>query len=116
MDINGIKTDGRYTDIMSASLEENMKYLNQRLAVDKNFDLVYRVIKVGERNACIYFIDGFCKDELMQNWELAKDEKPLNRINPLVQIGGVDMSEYFPEVVQAEPPFLLSVYFPLWYG
>ncbi|WP_069988531.1 DUF4160 domain-containing protein [Massilioclostridium coli] len=24
------------------------------------------------------------KDELMQNWELAKDGKPLNRINPLI--------------------------------
>ena len=24
------------------------------------------------------------KDELMQNWELARDGKPLNRINPLV--------------------------------
>jgi hypothetical protein len=24
------------------------------------------------------------RDELMQNWELAKDHKPLNRINPLV--------------------------------
>jgi len=24
------------------------------------------------------------KDELMQNWELARDHKPLNRINPLV--------------------------------
>ena len=24
------------------------------------------------------------QDELMQNWELAKDGKPLNRINPLV--------------------------------
>ena len=23
------------------------------------------------------------KDELMQNWELSKDAKPLNRINPL---------------------------------
>ncbi|WP_066456722.1 DUF4160 domain-containing protein [Anaerotruncus rubiinfantis] len=24
------------------------------------------------------------RDELMQNWELSKDGKPLNRINPLV--------------------------------
>lgn len=24
------------------------------------------------------------RDELMQNWQLAKDGKPLNRINPLV--------------------------------
>lgn len=24
------------------------------------------------------------QDELMQNWELARDGKPLNRINPLI--------------------------------
>ncbi len=24
------------------------------------------------------------QDELMQNWELAKDMKPLNKINPLI--------------------------------
>lgn len=52
--------------MMSASLKENMEYLNKRLAVDNNFDLVYRTIEIGGRTACMYFIDGFCKDELMQ--------------------------------------------------
>lgn len=51
---------------MSAVLAQNMRYLNNRLSVDINFDVVYRVIHVGGREACIYFIDGFCKDELMQ--------------------------------------------------
>ncbi len=51
---------------MTTSLKESMAYLNERLAVDKNFDVVYRVIHMGGREACIYFIDGFCKDELMQ--------------------------------------------------
>lgn len=54
------------TDKMTASLQENMKYLNNRLSVDTNFDVVYRVIHVGGKEACIYFIDGFCKDEIMQ--------------------------------------------------
>ncbi len=51
---------------MSASLSENMEYLNKQMAVDSNFDIVYRVIKIGGKDACMYFIDGFCKDELMQ--------------------------------------------------
>ena len=51
---------------MSTSLSENMDYLNNYLAVSTNFDIVYRVIQIGGREACIYFIDGFCKDELMQ--------------------------------------------------
>lgn len=54
------------TDTMTASLPENMKYINKRLSVDTNFDVVYRVIHIGGREACIYFIDGFCKDEIMQ--------------------------------------------------
>lgn len=51
---------------MSTSLSENMNYLNDYLAVNMNFDIIYRVIQIGGREACIYFIDGFCKDELMQ--------------------------------------------------
>lgn len=51
---------------MSTSLSENMNYLNKFLSVDTNFDIVYRVIRIGGREACMYFIDGFCKDELMQ--------------------------------------------------
>ncbi len=117
MDINGIKTDGRYTDIMCASLEENMQYLNQRLAVDKNFDLVYRVIKVGGRNACIYFIDGFCKDELMQKMlqyfmSLTEQELPENahemskKCMPYVE---VDLQDNWEQIVY----FIMSGVFAL---
>ncbi len=39
---------------MSASLSENMGYLNSYLAADTNFDLIYRVIKIGGmKPACI---------------------------------------------------------------
>ena len=47
---------------MSASLSENMNYLNNYLSVDISFDLVYRVIEIGGKEACMYFIDGFCKN------------------------------------------------------
>ena len=62
MDNNEEKTNAR----ISGVLKEDMAYLNERLAVDMSFDLVYRVIRIGERDACMYFVDGFCKDELMQ--------------------------------------------------
>ena len=69
------------TNKMSTSLSENMKYLNNCLAVDQNFDIVYRVIQIGGREACMYFIDGFCKDELMQKMlqyfmDIKEDEMP----------------------------------------
>ena len=43
-----------------------MEYLNRCLDVDKNFDVIYREITIGGKSACMYLIDGFCKDELMQ--------------------------------------------------
>ena len=50
---------------MTTSLQESMAYMKAHMSPDVSFDVVYRVIDVGGRQACIYFIDGFCKDELM---------------------------------------------------
>ena len=51
---------------MSGSLADDMDYLNGQLGVGTNFDVLYRVVTIGGRNACVYMIDGFCKDEVMQ--------------------------------------------------
>lgn len=48
----------------SKNLSENMSYLKQKLNVDTNFDVVYRVMHIGNREACLFFIDGFTKDEV----------------------------------------------------
>ena len=65
------------TKKISKNLHENMDYLSQAMQIDISFDLVYRVIHVGGREACIYFIDGFCKDELMQKMlQYFMDMKP----------------------------------------
>lgn len=44
---------------MTGALRQDMNYLNDRLKVDKSFDLIYRTIEIGGREACMYFIDGF---------------------------------------------------------
>ncbi|MDR1700325.1 MAG: spore germination protein [Lachnoclostridium sp.] len=31
-----------------------------------SFDIISRVVEIGGRMACFYFIDGFCKDEVME--------------------------------------------------
>ena len=59
------KQTDRNKECMTSSLDETMNYLKERLAPDSSFDVVYRVIEMGGKRACIYFIDGFCKDELM---------------------------------------------------
>ncbi|MDE5801370.1 MAG: spore germination protein [Lachnospiraceae bacterium] len=92
---------------MTASLRENMAYMNGRLAVDVSFDLVYRVIHVGEREACIYFVDGFCKDELMQKMlqyfmDITKKEMPVDahemskRCVPYVE---VDLKDKWDDII-----------------
>lgn len=40
--------------------------LDKILAVDKSFDLIHRKLAIGDRDATLYFIDGFVKDELLQ--------------------------------------------------
>ena len=62
----------------SSRLADNMKYFHQKLNVENNFDVVYRVVKIGGRETCIYFIDGFTKDDvllkILQVWEGIKPE------------------------------------------
>ncbi|MED9902886.1 MAG: spore germination protein [Lachnospiraceae bacterium] len=103
MDRSGSECSGK----MTGSLKENMAYMNERLAVDISFDLVYRVIHIGEKEACIYFIDGFCKDELMQKMlqyfiGIKKEEMPLDahemskRCMPYVE---VDLKENWEDIL-----------------
>lgn len=56
----------QYINIVHTNLEDNITYMNQTMHISESFDLVYRVIYTGGRKACFYFIDGFCKDEIMQ--------------------------------------------------
>ena len=66
------KRDGRNPEKVQGGkkltgfLQADMDYLNHVLDADKNFDIIYRVIHVGGREACMYLIDGFCKDDLVQ--------------------------------------------------
>ncbi len=92
---------------MGTSLSENMGYLNGKLSVDTNFDIVYRVIKIGGRDACMYFIDGFCKDELMQKMlqyfldikeeEMPKDAHEMSKTSlPYVE---VDLQDTWEKII-----------------
>ena len=51
---------------MTADFKENLAAMKEILAPDISYDIVYRVIQMGGRDACLFFVDGFCKDELMQ--------------------------------------------------
>lgn len=63
---------------LSTSLDSNMQLFGDILKPEINFDVIYRVIRVGGRNACLYCIDGFTKDDtllrLMQAFGSIKPE------------------------------------------
>lgn len=102
---------------MSGILRMDMKFLNSVLATEQNFDVIYRVIHVGGREACMYLIDGFCKDEVMQKMleifmQMTPEELPAdvhafskNKI-PYVE---VDLNAAWEEIIT----FLLSGVFVL---
>lgn len=52
--------------MLSADIKANKNYFDDAFSVGINFDILAREIEVGERVAYLYFIDGFCKDEMMQ--------------------------------------------------
>ena len=51
---------------LSKNISSNMEYLAKILHMDKNFDLILRVIELKGHKAAIYCIDGFAKDELLE--------------------------------------------------
>ena len=50
----------------TGNLKENMSVLNSYFHIDDTFDIVYRVIEIGGKQACFYCLDGFAKDEVLQ--------------------------------------------------
>ncbi len=65
----------------SKDFDTNKKMIDDLFQVQKSFDLIYRVITIGGRPACYYFIDGFCKDEVMEKimeflYKITPEEMP----------------------------------------
>ena len=104
---------------ITASLQENINYLNERLNATINFDVVTRRIEMGGKKACIYFIDGFCKDDVMQKMlqyfmELTEEEMPKTAgemATKNMPYGEVDLTDEWEQIMYAfySGTFLLLV-------
>ena len=53
-------------ELIYKDFDTTISGINASLRVDESFDLIYRTITIGEKSACLYFIDGFVKDDIMQ--------------------------------------------------
>lgn len=51
---------------IGADIRSNINTFNRILNINENFDIIYRVIEIGGRNACLYVIDGLNKDEILE--------------------------------------------------
>ena len=50
---------------LSASFEENIRYMNEILPVKESFDIIRRDMVIGGKASVFYYIDGFIIDEVM---------------------------------------------------
>lgn len=51
---------------VQSELKQTMDYMEDKLRVSNNFDVIYRVLMIGKRRAVVYCIDGFTKDEILE--------------------------------------------------
>ena len=90
-----IQTGSESARQMTGNFSDDMSYMKEALSIGTNFDIVYRVIEIGGRQACFYFIDGFCKDELM--------EKILQY---LIELTEKEMSDNVHEMLKKHMPYV----------
>lgn len=61
----------------------NISMLDNELSLKDSFDLVGRDLKIDKHNAKLYFVDGFCKDEIMvkiMSYFLKAEEKDFKNL------------------------------------
>lgn len=98
-------------------LKDNVVFLDSKLKINNSFDIVSRQITIGGRDACMYLIDGFCKDEMMQKFlqflmEIKAEDMPgdlegmTRQFMPYVE---VDIQQDFDQIIY----FILSGTFAL---
>ena len=51
---------------ISQKMKDNFNIFNERMHVNENFDIISRVITIGNRACCLYVIDGLNKDEILE--------------------------------------------------
>lgn len=93
-------------ELLSNELDYNMKKMQEIFKVKENFDIIYRVMDIGGRKACFYFIDGFARDEILQRlmqYFLDKKEEDMpidahGMSKQLVPYGEVDLRENFKDI------------------
>ena len=86
---------------LSARLKENTSRLDEILNLDTNFDIIRKGVQTGGRDACIYFIDGFLEESVMEKlleffYKLKPEELPMTaqqmaaHVVPYVEVSAIE--------------------------
>jgi stage V sporulation protein AF len=89
---------------LSEHLDENVTNLNEILNLDSNFDIIRKGITIAGRDACIYFIDGFLEEAIMEKlleffYKLKPEEMPMtakqmiDHVVPYVEVTAIEEEE-----------------------
>lgn len=106
----------------SKDFAKNKQRIDELLHVDKSFDLLYRVVTIGGKKACFYFIDGFCKDEVMEKvleflYKIAPEEMPATAhdfLKEKLPYGEIDLvrteNDFLQRVLSGVPILMIDGY------
>ena len=95
---------------IAESLEKNRHEMEERLQLTKNFDLVERKLKVGDRDACLYFVDGFVKDEVLEKlMEFFQSLKPELLLENGKAFSGIFVPYVEVDILNSFVPILLTL-------
>ena len=83
------------TKKLSASFEENIRYMNEILPVNESFDIIRREMEIGGKASVFYYIDGFIKDEAM-----------LKIMDSFLSVSEKDMPGDAEEFIQKNVPYV----------
>lgn len=89
---------------LSEHLDENVMNLNGILNLDTNFDIIRKGITIAGKQACIYFVDGFLEEAIMEKlleffYKLKPEELPMtakqmiDHVVPYVEVTAIEEEE-----------------------
>ena len=106
----------------SKDFAKNKQRIDELLHVDKSFDLLYRVVTIGGKKACFYFVDGFCKDEVMEKvleflYKITPEEMPATAhdfLKEKLPYGEIDLvrteNDFLQRVLSGVPILMIDGY------
>lgn len=97
---------------LTKDYSSNITTLNQKLKIEQSFDLIGRKLKIANKKACLYFVDGFAKDEVLEKvleFLMSIEEKQLTEIHTANDFSDTFMSYIETEVNQNYDDIITAV-------